>query len=154
MKRTALRKMLTTIALVAAIALAINLSYGNPLVYPPISVQSPQNRIYSSNEIELTFTVPSFQFPENVYFTSFSYILDGYPEVAIDGNTSIIGLSWGSHRLVVYAETSGGIAWSSQPVYFDVFLSSVWFVMPILALAILVFLGLLLYIKRSQSKNI
>jgi len=128
-------------------------SRANPIVPPYIDIQSPQNKIYSSSEIELNFVAPSMELPENTQFTSFSYSLDGSSQVAIEGNTTIAGLPWGSHNIIVYAQDNEGLTYFSQTVHFDVVISTVW-VLAALIVAAIVGLGLLAYFKKRHRTRI
>jgi uncharacterized repeat protein (TIGR02543 family) len=66
-----------------------------------ITVNSPENTTYNTNEISLKFTVneePTLKF----------YSLDGEANVTITGSTTLTGLSEGVHNLVIYAEDPMG----------------------------------------------
>jgi len=121
----------------------------NPIIPPYVHIQSPQNKIYSSNEIELNFVAPSVELPENTYFTLFSYRLDNFVVVTIDGNLTLTSLPWGSHSIIVYAQDNEGLLYFSQTVYFDVIFSTAW-VLAAFIVAAFVCVGLLVYLKKYK----
>lgn len=88
----------------------------SPKVPPPlprtIVVDSPQNSTYLTDSAQLAFTVD-----EPVIWTGYS--LDNGAVVDCSGNTQITALTCGTHKLVVYANStaSGGV---SETVYFTV----------------------------------
>jgi len=84
--------------------------YGSPLA---ISIVSPENKTYTVNHVDLTFTVS-----EPTLWIGYS--LDGQTNVTIAGNTSLSELSTSSHRLVVYAKYTDGKTGTSEPVYFTI----------------------------------
>src|SRR3972149_1596914 len=106
-----------------------------------IWVSSPQNKVYFSTEVELTFA--TYWSGTNV--RSFNYSLDGQANVAITGNTTLTGLSWGSHNLLVHGY--GNLR--SQPVQFDVFLPTR-VIHAFAMLIVVVGIGLLVYFKKHQ----
>jgi len=63
---------------------------------PTISTVSPQNKIYALNQVPLTFTV-------NVLTAWMGYSLDSQANVTVSGNTTLTGLSDGTHSLKIYA---------------------------------------------------
>ena len=75
---------------------------GYPDIAPPvITILSPQNVTYTTNSIPLTFTVdeaPSW----------IGYSLDNQANVTVTGNTTLTGLSYGPHRVEVYANDTSG----------------------------------------------
>jgi hypothetical protein len=68
---------------------------------------------YNSSVLPLDFTVSE---PT----ASLSYSLDGRASVAVAGNTTLSGLSSGTHTIVVQAEDLAGSVGSSSPVTFTV----------------------------------
>jgi len=136
--------------LLVAIFQFSNLVNANPIVPPYIHIQSPQNKIYSSNEIELNFVAPSVELPENTYFTSFSYCLDNFAVVTIEGNLTLIGLPWGSHSIIVYAQDNEGLSYFSQTVYFDVLFSTALVLVAFIVGIAVAVIGLLVYLKKRH----
>lgn len=153
MRKNALKQMLVAIALLAVLMCVINTSYANPVGGQFFYVQSPQNKIYISNEVELKlFTPPeeSFLPPLDMVFC---YCLDGGSEVVIDGNTTLKDLSSGSHSLVVYAKFAEGEPFEYQTVDFDVSpLSGL--VMISVIVAVVGLAWLLYFIKKKQFQNL
>ena len=84
--------------------------YGGP---PAISIDSPENKTYTANQVDLTFAISE---PTSWI----GYSLDGQANVTIAGNTNLSGLSDGSHRLVVYAKDTDGKTGTSETIYFTI----------------------------------
>jgi parallel beta-helix repeat protein len=80
---------------------------------PIIQITSPENKTYGPGSILLTFTVN-----EPVSWSSYS--LDGQGNVTITGDTTLSGLSHGSHTIVVYANDTVGNIGNSATIYFSV----------------------------------
>jgi len=78
-----------------------------------ISVLAPKNKIYSFEDVPLTFTVS-----ESTSWIGYS--LDGQMNVTISGNTTLVGLSDGLHTVIVYANDTVGNMGYSGTVYFTV----------------------------------
>lgn len=151
MKRTAIALTLILTLLFSAVpgTLIVNLAQANPIVPADIEVYSPENKVYYSNEVELGFIAPSRYIYPRINFTSFSYSFDGQANVTISGNTTVTGLSWGTHSLVVYGEDTDGNTGSSMAVHFDVFFPIAWIITAIAILAV-VGIGLLVYFKKRK----
>lgn len=78
-----------------------------------VSVLSPENRTYQHNDVPLIITVSK-------PVSWMSYSLDGQMNVTLNSNTTLVGLSEGSHSIIVYAyETDGNIS-RSEKVYFTI----------------------------------
>jgi len=78
---------------------------------PTISIVSPENNTYIENHVHLKFTVSKS--------TSWiGYSLDGKANVTITGNTTLTGLSDGTHGLIVYAKDTAGNTGASETIYF------------------------------------
>jgi hypothetical protein len=82
-------------------------------VPPTISDISLCNRTYTSNEVPLNFTLS-----ENI--SQVTYSLDGKDNVTIPGNTTLTGLSTGSHKITLYARDVAGNTGASETVTFTV----------------------------------
>jgi len=80
---------------------------------PSISIMSPENKTYDTTDILLTFTVD-----ESVSWMA--YNLDGQANTTITGDTTLSGLSDGSHSLIVYAKDTAGNTGASEIVYFTI----------------------------------
>lgn len=85
-----------------------------PDVTPPIiSILFPENKTYPVDEVPLTFTMSET--------TSWiGYSLDSQANTTITGNTTLTGLSEGTHGLIVYAIDVAGNTGSSDMVYFTI----------------------------------
>jgi hypothetical protein len=151
MKRKALALTLVWALLFSAVAgtVMVNLAQSNPVAPADIEVYSPQNKVYYSNKIELGFIAPSRYIYSRINFTSFSYSLDGQAKVPIIGNTTVTGLSWGTHSMVVYGEDTDGNTRSSWAVRFDVFFPTAWIVTATAILAAFG-IGLLAYFRKRK----
>jgi parallel beta-helix repeat protein len=88
--------------------------YEPPDTTPPVvSILSPENQTYRVSDVSLTLTVS--EIPSWI-----GYTLDGQTNVTVAGNTTLSGLSDGSHSLIVFAKD---IAWNtgaSETVYFSI----------------------------------
>jgi hypothetical protein len=87
-----------------------------PYPSPPplnISITSPENKTYTTNEIPLTFTTSK-------QASSISYSLDGEANVSITGNTTLMGLPDGAYSIVVYANDTDGNTAVSETANFSV----------------------------------
>jgi len=80
---------------------------------PAILVLSPENKTYSERDVPL-----SFRASESVPWVAYS--LDGLANVTINGNTTLLGLSDGSHTVVVSAVDTAGNTGSSETIHFNV----------------------------------
>jgi hypothetical protein len=83
---------------------------------PAVSIVSPEDLTYASREVPLNFTVS-----ESTSWMGYS--LDRQANVTITANTTLTGLSEGTHSLTVYAKNVAGDVTSSATVYFTVDLS-------------------------------
>jgi len=82
---------------------------------PEITILSPENTTYSTTSIDLNYTIYDFS---AIDWTGYS--LDGAANVTITGNTTLTGLSYDSHNIIVYANDTYGNMGSSDRVYFTV----------------------------------
>ena len=80
---------------------------------PIISVLSPESRVYSIDDVSLTFTVS-----ESTDWIGYS--LDGQMNVTIGDNTILLDLPDGIHTVTVYANDTAGNTGASEIVYFGV----------------------------------
>ncbi|MDH5266505.1 MAG: right-handed parallel beta-helix repeat-containing protein [Candidatus Bathyarchaeota archaeon] len=80
---------------------------------PAISIVSPKNNTYIANDVSLIFAVSE---PTSWI----GYSLDGQTIVAITENTTLVGLSDGSHSLKVYAKDAAGNTGASETIYFSI----------------------------------
>lgn len=114
---------------------------------PTISILSPQNKTYAATDVLLTFTVD-----ESV--TWIGYSTDGKGNVTITGNTTLLGLTDGSHNLIVYARDTAGNLGASGIVYFAVETKQEPFpTLIIAAIVIIVVLGTAVYLLKNRKKS-
>jgi len=85
---------------------------------PTITIHSPISSTYSSSVISLIFSVS-----EDTSWIG--YRLDAQNNITISGNTTISGLSEGSHNIVVYANDTVGNMGKSATIYFVVYVPPV-----------------------------
>jgi parallel beta-helix repeat protein len=79
----------------------------------PVRIITPGNTTYRGENVSLTFSVdfgPSWM----------GYSLDDQANVTIAGNTTLSGLSCGSHHITIYANDTSGNMFSSVEVYFTI----------------------------------
>jgi len=82
-------------------------------VAPKIELLSPENKMYTTNSVSLSFTV-------NEPTSLIVYSLDGQKNVTINGNTTLVDLSDGVHTIIVYAADAAGNVGYSETVYFTI----------------------------------
>lgn len=80
---------------------------------PVILVLSPENKVYSTNEIPLNFT-------GNEPVSWLAYSLDGEDNVTTNKNITLAGLTNGAHNLTVYATDEVGNMGFSETVHFTI----------------------------------
>lgn len=82
--------------------------------YPEVLILSPQNKTYTITEVPLTWTCDE-------RIVSADYILDPplYGSITLPGNTTLTGLSNGTHTITIIAFTERGQA-NSQTIHFTV----------------------------------
>ena len=84
--------------------------YGSP---PAVSIDSPENKTYTTTDVTLDFTVSEA--------TSWiKYSLDGQANVTITGGTTLSGLADGVHSITVYAQDTDGLTGISETIYFTI----------------------------------
>jgi hypothetical protein len=80
---------------------------------PVISNLSPENKTYDTTDIPLSFTVDK---PTSWI----GYSLDEKENVTVVENTTLTGLSYGSHGIVVYANDTLGNTGTSETINFTI----------------------------------
>jgi hypothetical protein len=80
---------------------------------PIISFLLAENKTYYTPNVSLNFTV-------NETVSQISYVLDGQENVTIYGNTTLTGLTNGSHNVTVYAWDTAGNIGNSETIIFTV----------------------------------
>ncbi|MCZ2809401.1 MAG: right-handed parallel beta-helix repeat-containing protein [Candidatus Bathyarchaeota archaeon] len=116
--------------------------------HPTIFMLYPQNKTYSVDDVSLTFIVSE---PTSWI----GYSLDGQANVTITGNTTLSGLSYGSHNLIVYANDTDGNTGTSETIIFTIaqkepFLTT-WIVAAVVIIAV-VGAALLVYFRKIRKK--
>jgi N-acetylneuraminic acid mutarotase len=122
------------------------LGYGT--IPPDISIISPENANYTSNNVTLAFAV-------NKKVEWMGYSLDGQENVTITGNTTLAELSNGLHNITVYAKDSFENSGASKAISFSVdvpdsFLNLVITAVASVAAVGVVGLGLVVYFKKRK----
>jgi N-acetylneuraminic acid mutarotase len=82
-------------------------------VPPAVAVVSPENMNYTSGNVSLVFTV-------NKPASWMGYSLDGQETITVTGNTTITGLTNGSHNVTVYAKDEFENTGTSETILFTV----------------------------------
>jgi hypothetical protein len=125
--------------------------------YPEIVILSPQNKTYAATEVPLVFTCDE-------QIVSADYILDPplYGSATLPGNTTLTGLSNGTHTITVYVFTERGQA-NSQTVQFTVspevqqqtepFPTALVTIVSVASLSV-VGIGVLVYFKKRKHQGI
>jgi hypothetical protein len=135
------------------IVICIDLISANPLPMPLVNIHSPQNnQIFQSDSVQLSFT------PVAENCTSFSYALDDQPSLTTDGNTLLTNLSWGSHKLTIYANQTframgfveEGKNMVASIVYFSVVYSNALLMVLAIVLPTIIIISLLLLFMRRK----
>ena len=80
---------------------------------PVVSSLSVENKTQVSSSVSLNFTV-------NEPTSQISYVVDGQENATVAGNTTLSGLSVGTHEVTVYAWDAAGNVGSSETVTFTV----------------------------------
>ncbi len=83
------------------------------ITFPNITNLSVENTTYSTGNVPLNFIV-------NENITQAAYSLDEQTNITIAGNTTLTGLSAGTHNVTVYAWDDAGNVGASQTVNFNV----------------------------------
>jgi parallel beta-helix repeat protein len=85
-----------------------------PDIVPPIiSIISPENRTYTTNSLDLTFTI-------NEEPSWIGYSLDYQLNITITNNITLVNLDGGTHNVIIYANDTSGNMDSSDKVYFSI----------------------------------
>ncbi len=113
-------------------------------VKPAVKIYSPENKVYDTCDIPLTFSVDNQGY-------IFTYTLDDQQEKQITGNTTLTGLTVGTHTLVVSIKDSNGLVAASDTV---VFTTEICFPTGLAVLAVAVVVAVvvtfLVYLKRQK----
>ena len=114
---------------------------------PVVTVSSPQSKTYETSDVPLVVIInkpPSW----------IAYSLDGQPEVTITGNTTLSGLTIGTHNITVSAQDSGGLVGSSGTIQFTIAARfPIEFVAIGITIAAVGIVGFLVYVKRESLSD-
>jgi hypothetical protein len=120
----------------------------NKGVAPSLINLQIENKTYKQNNLRLNITVDK-------QVSWMGYSLDGKTNVTFSGNTTLNGLAFGFHSLVVYANDTVGDMGSTENVNFTIEKPMVFPVVPIaiisMALIIVLCTGLLVYHKKHKK---
>jgi len=120
---------------------------------PIVSVLSPENKTYMIDNVMLIFTASEST-------TWIGYSLDGQGNITINENTTLSGLSWGLHSIIVYAMDTSENSGASEIICFTVGASQpapfpIW-VIALIVMSVVSVAALLLYltkIKKPQTSH-
>ncbi len=93
---------------------SVNVAFTVNAAAPRISVLSLNQQAYDTTSIPLVFSVSESD------ISWMGYSMDGSAAQTINGNTTLTGLSGGTHTIVVYATDAAGTTGASQPVSFTI----------------------------------
>ena len=123
---------------------------------PRISIWAPLPRTYNATDIPLNFIV-------NEPVSWMGYSLDSQANVTIIENTTLSGLSYGSHNLTVYAMDTAGNTGISDTIYFTILVPSdptpqsepfpTWIVAAIVIIAVVAGALLVYFVKIKKNKR-
>ncbi|MEM3054857.1 MAG: hypothetical protein QXM52_04045 [Candidatus Bathyarchaeia archaeon] len=123
---------------------------------PVVSIISPENKTYTVNNVSLTFTVSG-------PVSWIGYSLDGQANVTITVNTTLTGLSNGSHTLVAYARDFAGNTGASEKIYFAIEVLSgptqqIWsfptilIAIGVITIGVIITFGAIIYKRKRKTK--
>jgi nitrous oxidase accessory protein NosD len=118
---------------------------------PPIVVLvSPENTTYTTGDVPLTLVV-------NELSSWLAYSMDGRGNMTIIGNTTLLGVSNGTHAIVVYARNNFGDTSVSGIVYFSVnatgFGPLLYYVAVTVVVVTVILVSALFYLRRLRRKR-
>lgn len=137
-----------------AMSTAVTFTVDTTFRYPTISIISPLNQSYSTNEIPLTYTIDA-----TVQWSY--YTLDYFDDKTFSGNITLTGLPDGPQKIKVSALTEWDY-YVHQTTYFNIDTSQTdnpstlssptsTTAMAIIAAAIVIVLAIILYKKKSKN---
>jgi len=140
-----------TLLLLLSLTFGAQMVSANPIAIPPINVSSPENnKIYTSNQVELNFTVRD----AHRNYTSFSYSLDRQNPIDTNQSCVLTNLLSGSHTLIIYGNATDDTYWNGHEllsiVYFSTIYSTAWLTFTPILTASLAILSLLLFFGRKR----
>jgi hypothetical protein len=114
---------------------------------PNITVLSMESIKHETSDVPLNFIA-------NEPVSQISYVLDGQENVTIGGNTTLTGLTNGSHNLTVYAWDTAGNLGVSETITFDVKVPEPFPTTLVAAASVVIFvvmgMSLLVYFKKRR----
>ena len=112
---------------------------------PSVSILSPENSTYTTKDIPLTFLVSN----SSIWY---GYILDGQETISISGNSTLSGISAGSHSLIVMAKDEIENIGFSEAMYFSV-TEPFPIIITVVSIAIvgIITLGIIIYFKKYRK---
>lgn len=115
---------------------------------PDIQILSPENKTYATSSVSLNCSV-------NESTSWIAYSIDNQANVTITGNTTITGLSDGSHSLKAYAEDMAGNTGASETVYFRIETKEAepFPTMIVAAIVIIVVVGAVVFVYFTKFKK-
>jgi hypothetical protein len=113
---------------------------------PIIVVQSPENKAYGANEVQLNFTISEA-------ISWLAYNLDGGDDVLIDMNITLAGLSNGAHVLTIHAADQVGNIGVSEAVHFSIEPFPIILVVAVTVTTVILVLASYLFVKRKKSDS-
>ncbi len=116
--------------------------------YP--AVLSPENKTYDVSSVQLNFTL-------NNSYSKVAFSVDGQPKATISENTTLFGLSNGSHNVTVYANDNFGNMGASETISFTVAVPASFPTVPVAAgsavsIAAVTAAGLILTRRRHREE--
>lgn len=118
---------------------------------PRVLILSPENKTYTVNNVSLTFVLS-----EPVLWIGYS--LDGQANVTIAGNTTLIGLPYGTHTITLYAMDAAANTGASETIHFTIEvpkenqqMKQYWIAIALSAAMAMFIVGAIIYRNKSQS---
>jgi len=92
------------------------------LALPYILILSPESMTYNVTSVPLTFTVDQTTFWMGYSLTTswIGYSLDGQSNITVSGNTTLTGLAYGVHNIIVFANNTANVMGASSLISFNV----------------------------------
>jgi hypothetical protein len=120
-------------------------SFVKDLIPPKLTVLSPQNRTYTTSDVNLDFTV-------NEATSEMLYCLDDKENQTVTGNVTLTGLENGAHKVTIYVADLAGNPVIPTTVYFNVDspTSLIMTIVASVAIVAVVSLGFLVYFKKRK----
>jgi hypothetical protein len=125
-----------------------NATFNEIVTAPPkITITSPLDQKYNESEVPLVFTIDKA-------VNWIGYSLDNLSNATIVGDSSMVNLTYGSHNVTVYANSTFGILGASEMVHFTI--SEPFPIMTVVAVSIAIIIvvaGLLVYHKKHKGSK-